>query len=154
MGFEHILVDRSGDFVTITMNRPERRNALSWRHMHELITAFRETAGELTRQATVLAGDGPAFWPGHDFADVASRPICRRPLAAGHVHEVMTAMQEVPQVVSRGPRARHRGRLPARRHADRRGSEDGVLRARPAAGAGWFCHTRRCQSPGTSAANG
>ena len=29
MGFEHILVERSGDFATVTMNRPRRRNALS-----------------------------------------------------------------------------------------------------------------------------
>jgi enoyl-CoA hydratase/carnithine racemase len=35
---EHILVERSGDFATITMNRPQRRNALSLAHMRELIT--------------------------------------------------------------------------------------------------------------------
>src|SRR6185437_15782822 len=38
--FEHVLVDRSGDFATITMNRPARRNALSLQHMRELIEAF------------------------------------------------------------------------------------------------------------------
>ena len=42
MGFEHILVERSGDFATVTMNRPQRRNALSLEHMRELITAFGE----------------------------------------------------------------------------------------------------------------
>ena len=42
MGFEHILVERSGDFATVTMNRPQRRNALSLAHMRELIAAFRE----------------------------------------------------------------------------------------------------------------
>ena len=42
MGFEHILVERSGDFATVTMNRPRRRNALSQDHMRELIRAFSE----------------------------------------------------------------------------------------------------------------
>ena len=42
MGFEHILVERSGEFATVTMNRPQRRNALSLEHMRELITAFRD----------------------------------------------------------------------------------------------------------------
>src|SRR5712691_92879 len=42
MGFEHILVQRSGDFATVTMNRPQRRNALSLPHMRELIAAFGE----------------------------------------------------------------------------------------------------------------
>ena len=35
MAFDHILVERSGEFATITMNRPERRNALSVAHMRE-----------------------------------------------------------------------------------------------------------------------
>ena len=29
MGLEMVLVERDGPYVTITMNRPERRNALS-----------------------------------------------------------------------------------------------------------------------------
>ena len=46
MGYEHILVERSGDFATITMNRPQRRNALSLAHMRELISAFRDIGGQ------------------------------------------------------------------------------------------------------------
>jgi len=42
MGYEHVLVERSGDFATVTMNRPQRRNALSLDHMRELIRAFTE----------------------------------------------------------------------------------------------------------------
>ena len=42
MGFDHILVERSGAFATVTMNRPQRRNALSREHMLELIAAFGE----------------------------------------------------------------------------------------------------------------
>ena len=59
MGFEHILVERSGDFATVTMNRPQRRNALSLAHMRELITAFRETSDALIPIVTeaVRAGD-------------------------------------------------------------------------------------------------
>ena len=40
MGFDHILVEHSGEFATVTMNRPQRRNALSAEHMRELIAAF------------------------------------------------------------------------------------------------------------------
>ena len=42
MSFDHILVAHDGDLATITMNRPERRNALSEAHMAELISAFRD----------------------------------------------------------------------------------------------------------------
>ena len=44
MDFDHILVERSGEYATITMNRPQRRNALSLEHMRELITAFGDKA--------------------------------------------------------------------------------------------------------------
>ena len=54
MEFEHILVDRSGDFATITMNRPARRNALSLAHMRELIAAFTEVRRQ--RRARHRAG--------------------------------------------------------------------------------------------------
>ncbi len=58
MEFEHILVERTGDFATVTMNRPQRRNALSLEHMRELITAFRDLGGS-DALGIVLAGARP-----------------------------------------------------------------------------------------------
>ena len=40
MEFEHILVQRSGDFATVTMNRPQRRNAMNqamWQQLPLLV---------------------------------------------------------------------------------------------------------------------
>jgi enoyl-CoA hydratase/carnithine racemase len=45
MGYEHILVERSGDFATITMNRPQRRNALPRRRGHDLMRVERAGTG-------------------------------------------------------------------------------------------------------------
>ncbi len=74
MEFEHILVQRSGDFATVTMNRPQRRNALSLGHMRELIVAFGDLA-ESDALGIVLAGNGPVFSAGHDFAEVAGADL-------------------------------------------------------------------------------
>ena len=41
---EHLLVERDGDVVTITLNRPEKRNALSLDVMCEVTAAFAEVA--------------------------------------------------------------------------------------------------------------
>ena len=49
MGFEYILVERSGQFATITMNRPQRRNALSLEHMRELIAAGAAVSPEMVK---------------------------------------------------------------------------------------------------------
>src|SRR2546423_2412403 len=104
MGFEHIVVERSGDLATVTMNRPQRRNALSLEHMRELITAFGEL-GNSDALGIVLAGNGPVFSAGHDFADMAGAdlPYMRALLAT--CTDLMTLIQQGPQpVVARGHR--------------------------------------------------
>ena len=53
--YEHLLMSRDGDTVTITMNRPERRNSLSADHLAELLSAF-HAAGTSDATGVVLAG--------------------------------------------------------------------------------------------------
>src|SRR5207244_3333232 len=47
MRYEHILVSAAAGLATITMNRPERRNALSEAHMRELIAALGAAGAQL-----------------------------------------------------------------------------------------------------------
>src|SRR2546429_8149023 len=95
MGFEHILVERSGDFATVTMNRPQRRNALSMAHMQELITALREI-GDSDALGIVLAGSGPGLCSGHDFADVGHADPSEVRALLGTGTELMAPMQQGP----------------------------------------------------------
>ena len=44
MAYHDVLLEYEGDYASITMNRPERRNSLTLRHLEELIDAF-ETVG-------------------------------------------------------------------------------------------------------------
>src|ERR1700745_1205776 len=98
MEFKHILVERSGDFTTVTMNRPQRRNALSLEHMRELIAAFGDLAGS-DALGIVLAGKGPVFSAGHDFADVAGADLSTVRALLLTCTDLMTLMQQVPQPV-------------------------------------------------------
>jgi enoyl-CoA hydratase/carnithine racemase len=93
-----VVVERSGDYVTIWMNRAERRNALSLDQMRRLRRAFAE-AGDSDALGVVLAGKGPVFSAGHDFADIAGvdLPTVRKLLAA--CTDLMDTMQAIPQVV-------------------------------------------------------
>ena len=141
MGFEHILVERSGDFATITMNRPQRRNALSLEHMRELITAFGEV-GNSDARGIVLAGNGPVFSAGHDFADMAGAdlPFMRSLLTT--CTDLMTLIQHVPQPVV----ARVHGLATAAgcqlvATADLAVASDNAGFAVPGGKGGWFCHT-------------
>jgi enoyl-CoA hydratase/carnithine racemase len=141
MGFEHILVERSGEFATITMNRPQRRNALSLEHMRELITAFGDV-GSSDALGIVLAGNGPVFSAGHDFAQVAGADLPTVRSLLGTCTELMTLMQQVPQPVV----ARVHGLATAAgcqlvASADLAVASEDAGFAAPGGKGGWFCHT-------------
>lgn len=141
MEFEHILVERSGDFATVTMNRPKRRNALSLEHMRELIAAFTDL-GDSDALGIVLAGNGPVFSAGHDFADVAGEDLAAVRRLLSTCTDLMTLMQRVPQPVV----ARVHGLATAAgcqlvATADLAVASEEAGFAAPGGKGGWFCHT-------------
>src|ERR1700734_2958067 len=141
MSFEHILVERSGEFATITMNRPQRRNALSLEHMRELIAAFAEV-GNSDALGIVLAGRGPVFSSGHDLADVADADLAGVRSLLMTCTELMTLIQQVPQpVVARvhGLATAAGGQLVATTDLAVASEDAGF--AAPGGRGGWFCHT-------------
>ena len=141
MEFEHILVERSGDFATVTMNRPQRRNALSQEHMRELIAAFRDL-GDSDALGIVLAGNGPVFSAGHDFAQVAGADLASVRALLATCTELMALMQQVPQPVV----ARVHGLATAAgcqlvASCDLAVAAESAGFAAPGGQGGWFCHT-------------
>ncbi|HLL78870.1 MAG TPA: enoyl-CoA hydratase/isomerase family protein, partial [Ktedonobacteraceae bacterium] len=89
MSYELIEVTYTGDFATITMNNPKRRNALSLRHMNELTRAFREV-GDSPVRGVILAANGPVFSAGHDFADMVGQDL----IAVRKLLKVCTTMMD------------------------------------------------------------
>jgi len=139
--FEHLLVKRDGDTVRITMNRAARRNSLSYDHLTELRTAFDE-AGASDATGIVLAGEGPVFSAGHDFADVAARDLVGVRDLLVVCTELMHTIQSVPQVVI----ARVHGLATAAgcqlvASCDLAVAAESAGFALPGGKGGWFCHT-------------
>jgi len=65
--------DIDGRIAYVTMNRPEKRNALSVEMMEALVTSF-ETIGRDAKVAVaILRANGPAFSAGHDLAELRDR---------------------------------------------------------------------------------
>lgn len=139
--YEHILVKRDGDTVTITMNRAARRNSLSADHLAELLAAFHE-AGTSDATGIVLAGAGPVFSAGHDFGDVAARDLMGVRELLTLCTDLMKTMQSVPQVVI----ARVHGLATAAgcqlvASCDLAIAAESAGFALPGGKGGWFCHT-------------
>jgi enoyl-CoA hydratase/carnithine racemase len=96
--YEFIEVSHDGDLATVTMNCPRRRNALSLRHMRELIDAFRELA-ESPSRGVILAAHGPVFSAGHDFADMVGRDLAAMRELLKTCTTLMDTIQSIPQPV-------------------------------------------------------
>ncbi|MFT3852257.1 MAG: enoyl-CoA hydratase-related protein [Ilumatobacteraceae bacterium] len=98
MTFSTLDIGRDGDVVTITIDRPEKRNALSLDVMREITEAFAD-AGRSDATGVILAANGPVFSAGHNFADMAGASLDD----ARDLFDVCTAMmntvQQIPQVV-------------------------------------------------------
>src|SRR5262249_39539948 len=66
--FEHVLVEEAAPFVRrITLNRPEKRNAISNALRGELLRALQEADGDDSVRVSIVRGAGPCFSSGYDL---------------------------------------------------------------------------------------
>jgi enoyl-CoA hydratase/carnithine racemase len=73
--FRTILLAREGEVARLTLNRPEKRNALSLELMEELIGALESLRADADVRAVVVDGAGPAFSAGHDLSEMVGRDV-------------------------------------------------------------------------------
>jgi enoyl-CoA hydratase/carnithine racemase len=69
----NVLVERRGAVTIVTLNRPERRNALSAQLRGELEAAVAEFDSDAAQRVAVLAANGPIFCAGADLRELSER---------------------------------------------------------------------------------
>jgi len=72
-----VIVERDGGVVSVTMNRPERKNAANGTMWRELLAVLDDAAADRGVRVLVLTGAGGSFCSGADLSDpsdVAGRP--------------------------------------------------------------------------------
>jgi enoyl-CoA hydratase/carnithine racemase len=95
----HVLCAHQGAIATLTLNRPERRNALSLETMRELIEHLRRLADQSDARCVILAAEGKAFCSGHDLSEMIGRPAAEYRRLFDVCTELMTLIQSIPQPV-------------------------------------------------------
>jgi enoyl-CoA hydratase/carnithine racemase len=92
------LLDVDGPIATLTMNRPDKRNALSL----DLLEALRAHVADLSERddvaAVILRGAGRSFCAGMDLKAVLGEPGAPLKLLSS-IAELTIALREAPQVV-------------------------------------------------------
>lgn len=73
MSEQVLLTERADGIATLTMNRPEARNALNGALRSALLRAFRELAADASVRAVILTGAGKAFSAGLDLKEMGER---------------------------------------------------------------------------------
>ena len=74
----------NGSVVTITLNRPSKRNALTPTMVRELIAAFETAAGDERVGAVILTGSNDVFCAGADLAEFIAAAQGAEDDEAGH----------------------------------------------------------------------
>lgn len=97
---ETIDVQRSDGVVTITLDRPAKKNAINGLMWDELLATFHEIAGSSTDRVVVLTGAAGAFCSGADLTGGGTGGPERHQLAAmRHVSSVCLAQARLPQPI-------------------------------------------------------
>jgi enoyl-CoA hydratase/carnithine racemase len=99
MSYETIQVTHEGSVAVVTLNRPEKRNALSMELMLELIAALDEIGRSTEARAVILAAAGKVFCSGHDLGQMTGRDINEYRRIFDVCTQLMTKMQAIPQPV-------------------------------------------------------
>ena len=141
MDYQHLLVTQHESIATVTLNRPEKRNALALGLMRELTNALRTLASG-DALGVILAANGPVFSAGHSFGDMAGANLEQLREVFAVCTEMMDAVQAMPQpVVARVHALATAAGCQLVATCDLAVAADTASFAIPGGRAGLFCHT-------------
>jgi enoyl-CoA hydratase/carnithine racemase len=97
--YQTLTVTREDHIAVVTLNRPERRNALSLELMQELIRCLDEIGSNREICAVILAATGKVFCSGHDLSEMTGRSINDYRRIFDVCTQLMEKIQAIPQPV-------------------------------------------------------
>jgi enoyl-CoA hydratase/carnithine racemase len=99
MQYENISFHNEDQIAVVTLNRPQRRNALSLELMTELIDCLNEIGRDRSLRVVLLAAAGKVFCSGHDLGQMVGHDINHYREVFDICIELMTRVQSIPQPV-------------------------------------------------------
>jgi len=97
--YQSILLEADGPIAVLTLNRPQRRNALSLELMREVIDCLSEIGKDRNLRVVLLKAAGKVFSSGHDLGEMVGRDINEYREVFDVCTEMMTRVQSIPQPV-------------------------------------------------------
>jgi len=99
MTYESIGYETEGPVAVVTLNRPNRRNALSLGLMLELLDCLGRIGNEKQLRTVLLCAAGKVYSSGHDLSELVGQEINDIRRIFDVCAELMTKIQSIPQPV-------------------------------------------------------
>ena len=99
MNFENISFDTKDNIAVVTLNRPQRRNALSLALMQEFIDCLSAIGNRRDLRVVILAAAGSVFSSGHDLSEMVGREVEEYRQLFDVCTQLMAKLQSIPQPV-------------------------------------------------------
>src|SRR5438309_9928305 len=99
MAYANTYHTTEGNVAIVTLNRPQRRNALSLELMQELIACLTGIGASREIRAVILAAAGKVFSSGHDLTEMVGKDINEYRRTFDVCCDLMTKIQSIPQPV-------------------------------------------------------
>ncbi|GGE17190.1 enoyl-CoA hydratase [Polymorphobacter glacialis] len=94
---EDVLYAVADNVAVITLNRPERRNALNWNAYAMLEAALRRASADEEVRCVIVTGADPAFCSGDDVHEIMAGP---KNFAATHAARTTVTFQPTPAAMA------------------------------------------------------
>ena len=99
MSYEYLKFASDGPVGTVTLNRPEKRNALSLELLQELSELLTTIGSSDDVRVVIIEGEGPVFCAGHDISQLVNHEVTFYNAIFETCVDVMEKMQRLPQPV-------------------------------------------------------
>jgi len=99
MSYKNLRFDAEGAIGAITLNRPEKRNALSLELLQELCALLTTISHNNDVRVLIIKGEGKVFSAGHDISQLVSQEMIYYKAIFDTCIQVMEKIQHLPQPV-------------------------------------------------------
>ena len=94
-----VLVERDGPLATLTLNRPEKRNAMNTEMTREAKSAMAELAGADDLRVLIIEGAGSVFSAGADVLEMGALTEDNARAFISNLHSLIRCVREFPHPV-------------------------------------------------------
>ncbi len=99
MSYKYILYEEQGEIGILTLNRPQKRNALGRLAEEEIISCLSDAAARHAVKVIIINAAGDIFCAGHDRAEILGRPLGEIRRLFHTSYNMFTTIRSIPQCV-------------------------------------------------------